>query len=166
MSFGGLILLFVVVPIIAVIVLAERGKIVPAAAGLGLLQGLAKIGFALFGASERHVPQGQPVASVAVSLMLIQGPVLIIFAVATYRGKLWGASGLVIIAILSALVSLVEGVKAVWLIPITLTYALAVGSRVRDTSGNVLMTRHRPRSSHCRQPNMALERTAGTARRG
>jgi hypothetical protein len=64
--------------------------------------------------------------------MLIQGPALIIFAVATYRGKLWGASCLVIVAILSALVSLVKGVKAVWLIPITLTYVLAVGSRVRE----------------------------------
>ncbi len=132
-----LILLIVVVPIIAVILVAKRGKIVPVAAGLGFLQGLANIGFALFGAPAGYIPEGQPDASVAVTLMLVQGPALIVFAVATYRGNLWGAYGLLIITLVSALLSLVEKVKSGWLIPIliTLIYVLAVGSlhRARGT---------------------------------
>ena len=100
------------------------------AAGLGFLQGLANIGFALFGAPAGYIPQGQPDTSVAVTLMLVQGPALIVFAVAIYRRHLWGAYGLLIITLLSALLSLVEKVKSGWPIPIviTLIYVLAVGS--------------------------------------
>ncbi len=125
-----LILAIVAVPIIVIILVAKRGKIVSVAAGLGLLQGLANIGFALFGAPAGYIPQGEPDASVAITLMLVQGPALIVFAVATYRRKLWGAYGLLIMALLSALLLLLENVKSGWLIPIlvTLIYVLAVRS--------------------------------------
>ena len=125
-----LIVLILVTPIVGVILAAKRGKIVSVAAGVGVLQGLANIGFALFGGPLGFLPQDQSEAAVVAALMLVQGPAMIVSAVATYRQKLWGAYLLVTIAVVADLMLLVERAKSGWLIPllVTLLYVLAVRS--------------------------------------
>lgn len=105
----------------------KRRKLVHVAASLGFLQGLANIGFAALGGPPEYRPQDQFEAPVAVVLMLLQGLAMIIFAVATYRRKLYGAYGLLIIALLYAMVSLVEKGTPGWIIP-PLIYLSAVVS--------------------------------------
>jgi hypothetical protein len=106
---------------------SKRRKLVGLAAGLGLLQGLTNVGFALFGGPPGYKPRDQIEAAVAVVLMILQGVAMIIFAVATYRGKLYGAYGLLLIALLFALLSLVQEGKPGWIIP-PVIYFLAAWS--------------------------------------
>lgn len=128
------ILLIIAGLIVGVVVATKRKKLPHVAAGLGFLQGLANVGFALFGGPPGYMPGDQLEASLAVVLMLVQGLAMVIFAVATYRRKLWGAYGLLIIALLFALLSLVEKGTPGWIIP-PLIYLFAVGSlhRARRT---------------------------------
>lgn len=129
-----LILLIIAGLIIGLVVATKRRKLAHVAAGLGLLQGIAIVGFAVFGGLPEYMPQDQFEASVAVVLTLVQGLAMIIFAVATYRGRLYGAYGLLIIAVLYVLGSLVEKGTPGWIIP-PLIYLFAVVSlhRARRT---------------------------------
>ncbi len=130
-----LLILLIIGGVIGGLVIAtKRRKIVHVAAGLGLFQGLANVAFAVSGGPPGYVPQDRVDASVAVVWMLAQGIAMIIFAAATWRGKLYGAYGLVVIALLYALVSLVEKGAPGWIIP-PLIYAFAVASihRTRRT---------------------------------
>jgi hypothetical protein len=130
-----LILLILALPIIGVIVVVKRGKIIPLAAGVGFLQGLANIGFALFSDPLGLLPQDQSEAAIGMALMVVQGVAMIAAAVATYRNKLWGAYLLLIMAVISDVNFVLAGARSGWLIPIlvTLLYAMAVRS-LRRTS--------------------------------
>ncbi len=106
---------------------AKRPKLVFVAVGLGFLQGLANVGFAVVGGPPGYMPQDPFGTSVAVALMLLQGLAMIVFAVATYRRRLYGAYGLLIVALLYALVSLAQKGTPGWIIP-PLIYLAAVVS--------------------------------------
>lgn len=122
-----LILLIILSLIVGGVVAAKRGKLAQVAAGLGFLQGLANIAFGVLGGPGEYTPRDQFEAVTAVLLMLVQGLMMVIFAVATYKGKLYGAYGLLIVALLFALLSLVQKGAPGWMIPLVI-YLLAVAS--------------------------------------
>jgi len=111
--------------IIGVILAAKRRKLVHLAAAIGFLQGLANVGFAVFGGAQEYHLHNQFQASVAVIFMLVQGAAMVTFAVAAYRGRLYGAYGLLIFALLYAVLSLIATGTPGWIIP-PLIYSLAV----------------------------------------
>src|SRR5438552_8718360 len=87
------------------IVMTWKGKLRIFAAGLGVFQGLFGIALAARGAppSDRLAPLGYPAqleTAVLVALLILQGVTMLAFAVATYKGRLWGAYGLCVVVIL------------------------------------------------------------------
>jgi hypothetical membrane protein len=129
-----LILLILAGLIVGLVLAANRRKLVHVAACLGFLQGLANVAFGVLGGPPGYMAQDRFQASVAVVWMLAQGVAMIIFAIATYRRKLYGAYGLLVIALLYAVLSLVEKGTPGWIIP-PLIYLFAIGSlhRARRT---------------------------------
>jgi len=140
----ALILFVIAGLIIAFVVAIKRGKLVPVAAALGFVQGLLNLVFAALGGPPEYRPQDQSEAAVAVVLMAFQGLAMIFFAVATYRRRLYGAYGLLVIAFLYALISLIEKGTPGWIIP-PLIYLSAVVSL------------HRARRSARSAPTPALD---------
>ena len=112
-----LILLIIGGPIVGVVVATKRRKVVHVAAGLGFLQGLANVAFGVLGGPPGYTAQDRLEASIAVVWMLAQGVAMIVFAIATYRRKLYGAYGLLVVALLYAVLSLVEKGTPGWIIP-------------------------------------------------
>ncbi len=122
-----LILLIILLPIIGIIVALKRGRVVPLAACVGFLQGLANIVFALFDPFGM-LPQDRSEAAIDIVFMLVQGVAMITAAVATYRSKRWGGYLLLIVAVIADLNFIFGGARSGWLIPVLVTvlYAMAV----------------------------------------
>src|SRR5262245_4668041 len=99
--------------IIAVVVAIKRKKVVTVAATFGCLQGLMGLLIAVTGGPSQT--QLQP--SVAVALSAFQGIAMILFAQATYRRKLYGAYGLLVIVVVHIILSLSNGGSPGWILP-------------------------------------------------
>ena|SRR2546425_12139170 len=116
------ILALIAGPIAGVMFLAKHGKIVGLASGLGFAQGLLNLLFGIVGATSG--------IGSAVVMTLLQGGAMIVFAVAAYKGRLWGLAGLCVITPLYVVLSVVTTGSAGWIIPV-LIYFTALISRYR-----------------------------------
>lgn len=87
------------------------------AAGLGFLQGLFNLVLGIVGGPPGFQAQDRLEATVAVILMILQGVAMLVFSVATYKRKRWGAYGLCAIALLFVAMSLYTKGSPGWIIP-------------------------------------------------
>ena len=97
---------------------AEANAIVlKVAAGLGVFQGIFNLAFAAIGGPSEFKPQDQFEGTIGIVLMIAQGLMMVVFAIATYKGKLYGAYGLAAIGILYVVLSLSTPGRPGWIIP-------------------------------------------------
>jgi hypothetical protein len=144
--------------IVVAVVLAIKGKGILVTAGLGFLQGLGSLAYAIIGAPPNFFPLGDlayvimggppnfhlldygwarrtiwVAASVGVILIAVQGVLMLIFSIATCKRKAWGAWGLSAVALFFNLVSEYTNGTPGWILIPLLIYlggAISLSARV------------------------------------